>query len=282
MRPFLGILSLLWVLGGTYWLSGKICGGATAAANFSVTDGQFKTEANQYFFPLSSDQITSTEDTRKSFLSIANYLKENPNRQLTLSGNYAVGEKYEGDFENLGVARAEAIKAMMVKGLAEGESINVITNGKAINNLAFNKDDRMYGGVDFIFGEAPEEGIGGSSSISGGGSSSEFALFFEPEQVKYDAVDDLNDQVEYLRAYLHNNPGSIITVYGHTDNQGDREAKMNIAEQRAKNVRRILRDVFNFKSAEVSAVGIGPDEPMASNETEDGVAQNNRVEIKVE
>lgn len=69
-----------------------------------------------------------------------------------------------------------------------------------------------------------------------------------------------------------------IVVEGHTDSRGSREYNVELSQNRAQIVMNFL--VARGVPAEsITAVGIGPDRPIASNETRDGRAENRRVEI---
>jgi OOP family OmpA-OmpF porin len=71
-----------------------------------------------------------------------------------------------------------------------------------------------------------------------------------------------------------------IVVEGHTDSRGSRGDNMQLSAQRAQVVVNFLvsRGVPNEA---VSAVGIGPDRPIADNNNRDGRAENRRVEIVI-
>ena len=150
-------------------------------------------------------------------------------------------------------------------------------------------DKKLYGGVNFLFEEKQGDAetmsdAGGSSSDMDAGSgvgTGALTLMFEESQVNYEPTSDLNEHMDYLKSYLDSNPGATIIVTGHTDNQGSLEDKMKIAESRARKVRRILRN-NGFASKEVEWRAEGPNDPVASNESSDGIAQNNRVVISVE
>lgn len=71
-----------------------------------------------------------------------------------------------------------------------------------------------------------------------------------------------------------------LTVIGHTDNTGDDAINIPLSEGRAKAVAAYL--VSQGLSAEVvTSKGAGSAEPIASNDTEAGKAENRRTEIKV-
>lgn len=69
-----------------------------------------------------------------------------------------------------------------------------------------------------------------------------------------------------------------IVVEGHTDSRGSREYNVELSQNRAQVVMNFL--VARGVAAEaISAVGIGPDRPIADNDSRDGRQENRRVEI---
>jgi outer membrane protein OmpA-like peptidoglycan-associated protein len=69
-----------------------------------------------------------------------------------------------------------------------------------------------------------------------------------------------------------------IVVEGHTDSRGSRDYNVELSQNRAQIVMNFM--VARGVPAEsISAVGVGPDRPIASNETRDGRTENRRVEI---
>ncbi|MFE3838298.1 OmpA family protein [Pseudogemmobacter sonorensis] len=85
---------------------------------------------------------------------------------------------------------------------------------------------------------------------------------------------DLNSVAASLLKY----PQSRIEVVGHTDNTGSASYNMDLSQRRASSVATILRNA-GVPSARLTASGRGFNEPIASNNTAEGRAQNRRVEI---
>ena len=73
-------------------------------------------------------------------------------------------------------------------------------------------------------------------------------------------------------------PKTAVNVVGYTDSTGTRALNMRLSQQRAESVASTLigQGVANNR---LRTQGAGPDNPIASNSTEDGKAQNRRVEI---
>ncbi|MFZ5896167.1 MAG: OmpA family protein [Myxococcota bacterium] len=72
-----------------------------------------------------------------------------------------------------------------------------------------------------------------------------------------------------------------IVVEGHTDSRGADDANMKLSQQRAEAVRNYLVS-RGVKAESISAMGRGETNPIASNETPEGRANNRRVEIIVQ
>jgi len=69
-----------------------------------------------------------------------------------------------------------------------------------------------------------------------------------------------------------------IVVEGHTDSRGSREYNVELSQNRAQVVMNFM--VARGVPAEaISAVGVGPDRPITTNDSRDGRQENRRVEI---
>lgn len=70
-----------------------------------------------------------------------------------------------------------------------------------------------------------------------------------------------------------------IEIQGHTDNTGAKAANLTLSQQRADAVRDYLIKTGSIAAARLSAVGFGDTKPVGPNTTEEGKAQNRRVEL---
>jgi len=73
---------------------------------------------------------------------------------------------------------------------------------------------------------------------------------------------------------------SMIDLDGHTDSDGSDEYNLDLSTQRARAVADYLTSQ-RVNPQRLRARGIGEREPIASNATQRGKAQNRRVEIKI-
>ena len=87
-------------------------------------------------------------------------------------------------------------------------------------------------------------------------------------------------ELDPIAAAIKGCPTAKITVIGHTDNTGNDAINNPLSANRAKAVADYL--VAQGVAADaVTSKGAGSSEPVASNDTDDGRAQNRRTEIKV-
>ena len=90
-----------------------------------------------------------------------------------------------------------------------------------------------------------------------------------------------NSVVDSLGTALTSIPGKSMQVrlVGHTDSAGKSEYNRSLSLKRAESVRNYLAVHFNIDPARIEIQGMGEDQPIASNESAQGRAQNRRVEV---
>ena len=86
--------------------------------------------------------------------------------------------------------------------------------------------------------------------------------------------------LDKLSAVLIDNPDTNINIYGHTDSKGADSYNLSLSERRAGAVRSYLLSK-GVSSSRMIAMGVGEADPIASNSTDDGRAQNRRVEFAI-
>ena len=75
-------------------------------------------------------------------------------------------------------------------------------------------------------------------------------------------------------------PETDITIWGHTDNIGTAEANASVSQKRANAVKSFL-EAQGIAADRMLAEGKSYDMPVASNDTDEGRAQNRRVEVYI-
>jgi len=87
-------------------------------------------------------------------------------------------------------------------------------------------------------------------------------------------------KLDELAGVFSKYPENIVVLEGHTDSDGAEAYNQTLSEKRARSVENYLRGK-NLNIASLSSAGYGETRPVASNETQEGKAQNRRVEIKI-
>ena len=90
------------------------------------------------------------------------------------------------------------------------------------------------------------------------------------------AKTNLNKLVDVLGKY----PNTNIEIQGHTDSRGTDEYNMGLSERRATSVANYLEGQ-GIAASRITTKGYGESAPAYSNDTEEGMAQNRRVEFLI-
>jgi OOP family OmpA-OmpF porin len=99
---------------------------------------------------------------------------------------------------------------------------------------------------------------------------------FDKASIRPDAAGILREAASILKE----NPTVKVSVEGHTDAVGSDEYNLKLSLRRANAVKEFLGRE-GVDASRLSTRGFGESQPVASNDTEDGRAQNRRVELKV-
>lgn len=91
---------------------------------------------------------------------------------------------------------------------------------------------------------------------------------------------DLRSDLLAVAQNLQQYPNTVVQVIGHADNTGAAAFNQDLSQRRAQSVARVLT-TGGVSPGRISAVGRGEDQPIASNLTPEGRAQNRRVEIVI-
>ena len=86
----------------------------------------------------------------------------------------------------------------------------------------------------------------------------------------------LNNLATSFKQYEQN----TIEIVGHTDSTGSHAYNMSLSQRRAQSVADYLT-AQGVSAARLTTRGAGPDQPVASNATDSGRAQNRRVEVNL-
>lgn len=99
---------------------------------------------------------------------------------------------------------------------------------------------------------------------------------YDKSDLGANAATNLSKLVEILNRY----PDTDIEIIGHTDSKGSDDYNQSLSERRANAVVNYLRS-NSINSTRLTGIGKGETDPIASNDTDDGRAQNRRVEFVI-
>jgi outer membrane protein OmpA-like peptidoglycan-associated protein len=87
-------------------------------------------------------------------------------------------------------------------------------------------------------------------------------------------------RLDSVATTINRYPDADVIVKGHTDSQGPEDANMRLSEDRALMVKNQLV-VKGVDAARITTLGFGESQPLVTNATPEGRAQNRRVEIEL-
>jgi outer membrane protein OmpA-like peptidoglycan-associated protein len=76
-------------------------------------------------------------------------------------------------------------------------------------------------------------------------------------------------------------PEGEVSIEGHTDDTGSRDANLRLSRRRAETVARILENEMGVEPESIATAGIGPDRPLALNSSAEGRARNRRIDVVI-
>lgn len=175
MRPLYLILLVLWLI-ASYWLCNKYftCAPATASVSEAATgavgaatydegcvtdltfeDNDFLVSSTENFRFTSSEegQLDPSDDFKNIISQVADYLNENPDRFMQLTGYYLDGEENGSDYDDLGLARAKSVREYLKENGFNGTQL---TTNSEMQEAGCVKDGVLLRGLRVKFDEIPQ------------------------------------------------------------------------------------------------------------------------------
>ena len=146
--------------------------------------------------------------------------------------------------------------------------------GGAAGGVIGNKMDKQAQEIDQALPGADVERVGEGIKITLGENSVNFDL--NKSTLTSTAKANLDKLVPVFNEYADTN----IEIFGYTDSSGSDEYNQKLSEQRAASVKAYLSSK-GINSGRIYTKGMGEVDPIASNDTKDGMAKNRRVEFAI-
>jgi outer membrane protein OmpA-like peptidoglycan-associated protein len=172
----------------------------------------------------------------------------------------------------IGAGTAGAIGGLVAKNTVAGILIGAAIGGAA-GGFIGNYMDKQAAEIERDIEGAKVERVGEGVKIT-----FDSGLLFDIDKaaLKPQTRSELNELTGILNKY----PDTHILLAGHTDSTGRKDYNMQLSMRRAQSVADYLVS-RGVDSGRFTVEGFGPSEPVASNDTPAGRAQNRRVEVAI-
>jgi len=245
---------------------------------FAFSDGDYACNVNDnYNFNVSSSSIlmplaqgvTDCLGTLKSFLG------ENAGKVMNVTGYYKSDETNNSAFPNLGLARANAVKNHLVE---NGISSTMINTFGQLRDEMVPKDNVYLGPISYsLEGESAAAGDE-LKALYEKIKANPLVLYFDTAEASIDLSAEQRQKFADISRYLDKVEKAICDITGHTDNEGRRRTNMRLGQERADFAKAYL--IRNgISESKIKTDSKGQKDPIASNDTEEGRAQNRRTVI---
>ncbi|SFU32624.1 Outer membrane protein OmpA [Pustulibacterium marinum] len=146
--------------------------------------------------------------------------------------------------------------------------------GGATGAAIGNKMDKQAQEIEEVLPSAEVERVGEGIKLTLGEDAIRFD--YNKSTLTSAAKTNLDKLVPVFNDYENTN----IVIYGYTDSTGSDEYNLSLSDKRAASVKSYL-STKGISSSRIETTGMGEADPIASNETTEGRAQNRRVEFAI-
>lgn len=247
----------------------------TTSYPFSFMDGDFKyNNPDNINFNVSGFKILDTvsPNVDAGIFSLKNHLAANTDKSIDITGFYKSDEVNNSAFPNLGLARATAIKNYFTSKGVPSAQIGVFG---ALKEDMVPEDSILYGPESYAISETEVEDM---AALAQKIKDNPLVLHFNTGQTSVNLTAEQRQKIADISKYLDKVTGASCNVIGHTDNTGNRANNIALGQNRADFGKNYLIN-NGIPGAKINTSSKGPDQPIASNATEEGRAENRRTVI---
>lgn len=253
----------------------------------------FRLSSYSFLTPLSGDLTNS-------ITSLRDFLSENKDVTLNITGFGYSSEDNRSAFPTLGEARANAVKSTLIENGISGNQLTV--DGTLFDGTWSGQDSIVRGPISYALMRSMESGdgleaegdtAGHDAETEGGSTSEDFAEFvrdlqenpmvlhFETGSAYVNLSAGERQLISRLNQYIDQNAQAQIVIHGHTDNSGSPDVNNQLGKERAEFLKSYL--VRNgFRPDRIRTISQGQSSPVASNDTPEGMAENRRAVLTIE
>lgn len=210
------------------------------------------------------------------------HFSENDSKVLEIIGLYNSKETNHSAFPTIGLARANAVKLYFEKRGFPSRQLKIADKLYEIPEGELKQTEfATVFQVSEYTPESQNQKMEVLNAFAKDLRENPIRLYFETGQSHINLTTEEREKIQKLNDYISQVEGACVHVVGHTDNVGKRPSNLRLGEERAAFVKSYL--VKNhFPESLIEVISHGPDKPIATNQTQEGRAQNRRVEITLE
>jgi outer membrane protein OmpA-like peptidoglycan-associated protein len=287
MRAFLVfIVFIIFALVSRWYFVCKIRGLCDGGRPFTLAllddDGTVLLKGyEQFAFDTTKVSPLLTDNNKKFLVAVANYLNQHNSKDITITGFYRPSEANlrmsSGFFENIGVARADRIRLLLVRNGVEEVRIKLDYQQYAdellleplVFQLFLNAQPSAFERTAFKFTDMTYSDAN-----------------FEYNSTEFRPGERFVAYADSVKLFLTQNPGKIVRIIGHTDSIGSDAYNDPLGLERASNAK------FYFErlgvTSEIIVESFGKKKPVAPNslstgeDNPEGRQKNRRVNFVIE
>ena len=223
---------------------------------------------DHFKFPEGATEPELNENNQVFLDKVAQYLLGKSDKNLTITGRYTAAEDTIeiGIYENIGVARAEALRTALSRRGLERDRISLDYQLDATNSLrrpvafdAFLEDNSEYEKQAFTF-----------SNMSFTDANFEFG------SAEFNPGPSCVTYMDSVQTYMDMNEESTLTIVGHTDSIDTDAFNYRLGLERAKSTRAYMT-ALGVAGKRIEVASAGEEKPVAPNRTDEGRQKNRRV-----
>ncbi len=265
------VISVRWYVCGIYELcdSNEVEQLPGKAAPAVVDEAPEQPASAPLSFEWSSASPVTSENFESFRDSLMSHFDQFPAAVVEITGLYDRQEINNSDFDNLGLARAENLKQLLLEsGIKRSMRVS-----SGISDLSSGLRGRINNAYQFDL--VPQEEITSGFLITE--ASNKLVLHYPSNSASPEGDDQVRNALKKLAGEAISKNRSLLVV-GHTDSQGEAMDNMKLGLVRATMIKEMLL-AFGMDENKVLAESEGEAKPLVGNTTARGRQQNRRVEI---
>lgn len=274
------IIFLIYVIAARWYFVCEVrqlCDAGEVADDFRLKTLQFRDGEtivlrgyDHFRFDSATVQPVINDNNFEYLSKVGAYLKDNPDRNLTITAALGQDETsiQRGFYDNLGIARADAIRSMFVEMGIPQERISLDYTIDSTNLLrrpalfaAIDTSDAK-GAFTFTHMTFSDANFEYNSAVFNPGPA--FQAYADSVKIYFDQIDSVD-----------------LTIIGHTDSIASQAYNYRLGQARADSARLYFQNL-GIQVGRIATESKGEDEPVAKNKTEEGRQKNRRVEIVIQ